>query len=136
MKKNRLGRSGIVVSDICMGTMTFGNQADEKTAFAILDRSFDAGIDFYDTAEVYPVPPAEHYMGVTEEIVGRWMKTKPRDAIILATKVAGPGHGWINPPIRAGKSGLDRHRKGKCTAGSARVFGGPSGCTRRVSKAG
>ena len=118
MKKNRLGRSGIVVSDICMGTMTFGNQADEKTAFAILDRSFDAGVDFYDTAEVYPVPPAEHYMGVTEEIVGRWMKTKPRDAIILATKVAGPGHGWINPPIRGGKSGLDRHHVVRAIEGS------------------
>ena len=50
MKRNRLGRSGIVVSDICMGTMTFGTMADEKTAFEVLDRCFDAGIDFYDTA--------------------------------------------------------------------------------------
>lgn len=120
MKRNRLGKSGIVVSDICMGTMTFGSQADEKTAFAIMDRAYDIGIDFYDTAEVYPVPPEERYMGVTEEIVGRWMKTKPRDSLIIATKVAGPGHGWINPPVRSGKSGLDRHHIVRAIEGSLR----------------
>ncbi len=109
MNKRRLGKSSLVVSDICMGTMTFGNQADEKESFRIMDLAFDAGIDFYDTAEMYPVPPDAKYQGVTEEIVGRWMETKPRDEIILATKVAGPGHGWITPPLRGGKTGLDRH---------------------------
>lgn len=109
MKRNRLGRSGIVVSDICMGTMTFGTSADEKAAFEILDRSFDAGIDFYDTAENYPVPPDPEYAGRTEEIVGRWMKTKPRDALIIATKVSGPSHGWITAAVRQGKTALDRH---------------------------
>jgi len=109
MKRNRLGRSGIVVSDICMGTMTFGTGADEKVAFEILDRSFDAGIDFYDTAENYPVPPSPEYAGRTEEIVGRWMKTKPRDALIIATKVSGPSHGWITAAVRQGKTSLDRH---------------------------
>ncbi|HET6474423.1 MAG TPA: aldo/keto reductase [Pseudomonadales bacterium] len=109
MKRNRLGRSGIVVSEICMGTMTFGSMADEKTAFEILDRSFDAGIDFYDTAENYPVPPDPSYAGRTEEIVGRWMKTKPRDALIIATKVSGPSHGWIKAAVRSGMTTLDRH---------------------------
>ena len=109
MKRNRLGRSSLVVSDICMGTMTFGNQADEKTSFDIMDMAFDAGIDFFDTAEMYPVPPDASYVGVTEEIVGRWLKTKNRDDVIIATKVAGPGHGWITPPLRGGKTGLDRH---------------------------
>ncbi len=109
MNKNRLGRSGIIVSDICMGTMTFGNQADEKTSFRIMDMAFDAGIDFYDTAEMYPVPPDAKYVGRTEEILGRWMKTKPRDSLIIASKVAGPGHGWITPPLRGGKTSLDRH---------------------------
>jgi len=109
MKRNRLGRSGIVVSDICMGTMTFGTSADENAAFEILDRSFDAGIDFYDTAENYPVPPDPEYAGRTEEIVGRWMKTKPRDALIIATKVSGPSHGWITAAVRQGKTALDRH---------------------------
>jgi len=106
---NRLGRSSIVVSDICMGTMTFGTGADEQTSIEILDRSFDAGIDFYDTAENYPVPPDPKYAGLTEEIVGRWMKTKPRDALIIATKVSGPSHGWIKAAVRQGKTSLDRH---------------------------
>ncbi|MEM9256800.1 MAG: aldo/keto reductase [Pseudomonadota bacterium] len=109
MKRNRLGKSSIVVSDICMGTMTFGSQTDEKTAFRIMDMAFDAGIDFYDTAEMYPVPPDRKYAGVTEEIVGRWMKTKDRDALIIASKVAGPSHVWIEAPLRGGKTGLDRH---------------------------
>ncbi len=109
MKYNRLGRSSIVVSDICMGTMTFGTGADEQTSIEILDRSFDAGIDFYDTAENYPVPPDPKYAGLTEEIVGRWMKTKPRDALIIATKVSGPSHGWIKAAVRQGKTSLDRH---------------------------
>ena len=109
MKRNRLGKSGIVVSEICMGTMTFGTFADEKTAFEILDRCFDAGIDFYDTAENYPVPPDPSYAGRTEEILGRWMKTKPRDALIIATKVSGPSHGWIKAAVRSGMTALDRH---------------------------
>ena len=106
MQQNRLGRSSIVVSDICMGTMTFGNQADEKTSFRIMDMAYDAGVDFYDTAEMYPVPPDASYVGDTEEIVGRWLKTKDRDAITLATKVVGPGHGWITPPLRLASIGI------------------------------
>lgn len=109
MNKRRLGKSGLVVSEICMGTMTFGSQADEQMAVQILDRSYEAGIDFYDTAEMYPVPPDANWMGRTEEIVGRWLKTKDRDSIILATKVAGPSHGWITAPMRGGKTSLDRH---------------------------
>lgn len=109
MRRNRLGRSGIVVSEICLGTMTFGSQADEKTAFALLDSAYEAGVDFYDTAEMYPVPPRPELAGRTEEIVGRWLQSKPRDTVILATKVAGPGHGWFTPPVRHGKTGLDRH---------------------------
>jgi aryl-alcohol dehydrogenase-like predicted oxidoreductase len=109
MNRNRLGKSGIVVSDICMGTMTFGNQCDEAGAFRIMDMAFDAGVDFYDTAEMYPVPPDAKYVGATEEIVGRWLKTKDRDSVILASKVAGPSHGWISAPLRGSKTSLDRH---------------------------
>lgn len=57
MNRNRLGTSGIVVSDLCLGTMTFGSTCDEATAHKIMDRAFEAGIDFFDTAELYPVPP-------------------------------------------------------------------------------
>lgn len=109
MKHRRLGQSAVYVSDICMGTMTFGSQADERTSLRVLDASLDAGINFYDTAENYPVPPDEKWAGVTEEIVGKWLKTKNRDAIILATKVCGPSHGWLKASQRAGMSALDRH---------------------------
>ncbi len=109
MQHKRLGRSPIYVSKICMGTMTFGSQADETMAFRILDRSLEAGINFFDTAENYPVPPKEEWAGVTEEIVGRWMKTRRRDEIILATKVCGPSHGWLKASQRAGMTALDRH---------------------------
>lgn len=109
MKQNRLGKSAIVVSDICMGTMTFGSQTDESMAFAIMDRAYDAGVDFYDTAELYPVPPQKSYVTETESIVGRWLATKDRNSIILASKVAGPAHGWFAPPIRGSKTALDAH---------------------------
>lgn len=108
MQHRRLGKSAIVVSDICMGTMTFGSQTDEATALRILDRCYDAGINFYDTAEGYPVPPEVKWVGRTENIVGKWLKTKPRDAIILATKVSGPSHVWFRSPCREGMTALDR----------------------------
>jgi aryl-alcohol dehydrogenase-like predicted oxidoreductase len=110
MNRRRIGRSGIVVTDICMGTMTFGLQADEQVSFDIMNRAHEAGIDFYDAAEMYPVPPSAELFGVTEEIVGRWLKTKDRGQIIVATKVTGPGHGWFRPPVRNGFTGLDRHQ--------------------------
>ncbi|BCX47606.1 aldo/keto reductase [Haloferula helveola] len=120
MKQRRLGKSGIVVSEVCMGTMTFGVQTDEKEAFRVMDRSVDAGIDFFDTAEVYPVPPTVELAGTTEEIVGRWLKTRPRDGVIIATKVAGAAHAWFNPPVRHGKAALDRHHIRKAVEGSLR----------------
>jgi aryl-alcohol dehydrogenase-like predicted oxidoreductase len=109
MQSKRLGKSGISVSKICMGTMTFGSQADEAMSHRILDMSLDAGINFYDTAENYPVPPKEEWAGLTEEIVGRWMKTRRRDELIIATKVCGPSHGWLKASQRAGMTALDRH---------------------------
>lgn len=116
--RKRLGQSGIVVGDISLGTMTFGLQCDEPLSIRILDRAYDAGIDFYDAAEIYPVPPKAELVGVTEQIVGRWLKTKPRESIVLATKVTGPGHGWFQPPVRHGKTTLDRHQIFKAVDGS------------------
>ena len=120
MQSRRLGKSAIHVSDICMGTMTFGSQTDEAEAHRILDRCFDEGIDFYDTAEGYPVPPDTKWVGRTEEIVGRWLKTKNRDAIILATKVSGPSHLWFKSPCRGGMTALDRHNIRSAIEGSLR----------------
>ena len=109
MKRRRLGRSGLVVSEICLGTMTFGSMADEATSFAIMDRAFEAGVDFLDAAEVYPVPPSPKTAGRTEEIVGRWLHRHSRDAVIVATKIAGPAGGWFPAVARHGKTTLDRH---------------------------
>ncbi|HVN85686.1 MAG TPA: aldo/keto reductase [Candidatus Binatia bacterium] len=120
MKRRRLGRTGLVVSEVCMGTMTFGNQADEKTSLAILDRAWDTGVDFIDIAEVYPVPPNPKYAGRSEEICGKWLADKPRDAVFVATKVAGPGLGWFIAAQRSGKTALDRHHIERAVEGSLR----------------
>lgn len=85
MKTRRLGRSGLDVSELCLGTMTFGNQCDERASFAILDRAADSGVDFLDTADCYPVPPTPETAGRTEEIVGKWLVGK-RDRFVVATK--------------------------------------------------
>ncbi len=110
MQRRRLGRSGVCVSEICLGTMTFGLQADEAESFRIMDAAYERGVNFFDTAEIYPVPPSAENVGITEEIVGRWMKTKPRDSVIVASKVTGSEMGWFVPPVRHGMTSLDRHQ--------------------------
>jgi aryl-alcohol dehydrogenase-like predicted oxidoreductase len=84
----RFGRTGLKVSRLCLGTMTFGLQSDEETARAIMDRAFAAGIDFFDTADVYPLGGDVGITGRTEEIVGRWMQGR-RHELVIATKAAG-----------------------------------------------
>jgi aryl-alcohol dehydrogenase-like predicted oxidoreductase len=106
-----------------MGTMTFGSQADEKMSLRILDQCLDRGINFYDTAENYPVPPDTKWVGRTEEIVGRWLATKDRDSIILATKVSGPSHGWIKSAQRAGMTAMDRHNITRAIEASLKRLG-------------
>tara|TARA_R110002049_G_scaffold2750_3_gene21838 strand:- start:30923 stop:31960 length:1038 start_codon:yes stop_codon:yes gene_type:complete len=123
MQRRRLGSSGVAVTDICMGTMTFGAQCDEASSHAICDAAWDAGIDFFDAAELYPVPPDAETFGITEEIFGRWLKTKPREAVIVATKVTGPGHGWFTPPVRHGRTSLDRHQIHRACDDSLRRLG-------------
>jgi aryl-alcohol dehydrogenase-like predicted oxidoreductase len=103
-----------------MGTMTFGTQADKKEAFAIMDKAYERGINFFDTAELYPVPPSGELAGLTEEMVGEWMQTKPRDSIILASKVAGAANGWFVPPIRHGLTAIDRFHIERAVEGSLR----------------
>lgn len=120
MKKRRLGKSLITVSEISIGTMTFGSFADEEESFRILDMAYDAGVNFIDTAEIYPVPPDVSYVNRTEEIVGKWMSSRNRDSIILASKVAGPGHGWFVPPVRGGLSALDKKQIKQAIEGSLR----------------
>ncbi len=90
MEYRALGQTGARVPTICLGTMTFGLQCDEKTSFEILDRAFEAGVDFFDTADVYPLGGGLETVGRTEEIVGRWMAERGvRERIFLATKCRG-----------------------------------------------
>jgi len=103
-----------------MGTMTFGTQAGKEMSFRIMDRSLEEGIDFYDCAELYPVPPTPELVGLSESWVGEWLATKPRDGVIIATKVAGAAHGWFNPPVRSDKAALDRNHIRKAVEGSLR----------------
>ena len=118
MDRRRLGKSAITVSSVCLGTMTFGNKTDETEACAIMDHAYESGIDFFDAAELYPVPPKKEYVGRTEEIVGKWLKDKPRESLIIATKVVGPGHGWFKPPVRNGRTALDQMHIFKAVEGS------------------
>lgn len=107
MQHRYIGKTGLRVSPICMGTMTFGTSTSKEEAFKIMDKAYENGINFYDTAELYPVPPKANLAGNTEIIVGEWLKTKPRDSVILATKVAGAASGWFVPPIRHGLTAID-----------------------------
>ena len=113
-----IGKSGLRVSSICMGTMTFGSTTTKEEAFKIMDRAYERGINFYDTAELYPVPPKAESAGITELWVGEWLQTKPRDSIILATKVAGAASGWFVPPIRHGLTAIDSFHIKRAIEGS------------------
>ena len=88
-----------------------------------MDRAWDAGIDFFDTAEIYPVPPVQRLAGLTEEWVGEWLKDKPREGIIIASKIAGAAHGWFDPPVRHHKAALDRVHIRKAIEGSLKRLG-------------
>ena len=88
MQHIQFGRTGLKVSRLCLGTMTFGLQCDEPTSFAILDRAADAGIDFLDSADVYPLGGTLEHVGRTEEILGKWLHGR-RERFIVATKCSG-----------------------------------------------
>ena len=102
MNTIQLGQSDLHVTPICLGTMTFGEQVDEASAHAILNRSLERGVNFIDTAEMYAVPARAETCGATETIIGNWFAKNPgvRQKVVLATKVAGPSRGM--PWIRAG----------------------------------
>ncbi len=101
-----LGQTGVDVSALCLGTMTFGEQNTEAEAFEQLDRALAAGINFIDTAEMYPVPPKAETQGATETIIGNWLAARGgRDRLIIASKVAGRAD-WL-PYLRGGPK-LDR----------------------------
>lgn len=95
MEYRKLGRTGLKVSELCLGTMTFRWTSTEAQSFAVLNRAWDAGINFIDTADVYSRWAPGNAGGVAESIIGRWLKSKPRDQIVIATKVR--GRMWDGP---------------------------------------
>ena len=105
MKYRTLPGTQLSVSEVCLGTMTWGEQNSEAEGHAQLDHAVAQGINFIDTAEMYPIPPRPETQGRTEAILGRWLARQPRDRCVIATKVAGPGRReWI----RNGRNDLTR----------------------------
>ena len=116
MKMKTLGRTDIAVSEICLGTMTWGKQNTEAEGHAQMDYALEQGINFFDTAEMYAVPPDASTYGKTEEIIGNWFaKTGKRDQVVLASKVAGGGRPWVR-----GGRGIDGASVREAIEGSLR----------------
>src|ERR1700675_4080529 len=106
MNYHTLPGTQLNVPALCLGTMTYGEQNSEAEAHAQLDYAIAQGINFIDTAEMYPVPPNGKTQGRTETYLGNWLARRPRDGLVIATKVAGPGRrDWI----RGGRTDLTRH---------------------------
>lgn len=104
METRKLGNTDITVSPVCLGTMTFGTFTDEAEAFRQMDYALEQGVNFFDTAELYAVPPTAETYGATERIIGRWFAARQsRDKVFLATKIAGKGTSWI----RGGQARID-----------------------------
>ncbi len=112
MKKNKLGNTDIMVSEICLGTMTWGQQNNEEEAHEQLSFAIEKRINFIDTAEMYAIPPKKETYGLTETYIGSWLKNQDRSKIILATKISGrtsnvpsgpPGLDWIRNGPRLNK---------------------------------
>ena len=96
MNYKKLGNTNLDVSTICLGTMTWGEQNTQDEGFEQMDYALDQGVNFWDTAEIYSIPPREETFGSTEEIIGNWFKqTKKRDKVILASKVCGPMREYV-----------------------------------------
>ena len=125
MKSTHLGRSDLQVTCLSLGTMTFGTQMEEAKAHRLLDQAYEAGVNFFDTAEIYPVPARADTHGVSEAILGRWLRRVPRDRIIISTKLAGAGdrpEGPRLPWVRGGATAIDRFQVGAaCEASLKRL---------------
>lgn len=120
MQKRPLGRTDLHVSKICLGTMTYGEQTEREDAFAQMDLALESGINFFDTAELYSIPPKRTTVGSTETIIGEWMKARgSRKNIILATKVVGrTDMNWFRQD--GGKAELSRAQITEAVEGSLR----------------
>ena len=108
MQYRKLGYSDLDISVICLGSMTWGQQNSSEQAFEQMDYALAQGVNFFDTAELYAIPPKAETYGRTEQIIGEWLKARgTRDQIVLASKIAGPGEDWI-PHIRGGNTRFNK----------------------------
>ena len=120
MKRRTLPGSDLEVSEVCLGTMTWGDQNSEADAHAQLDLAVARGVNFIDTAEMYPVPPQAATQGRTEAYLGSWLAKRGRDGLVIASKVAGPGRrDWI----RGGRTDLTRENIAEAVDLSLRRLG-------------
>ena len=117
MNYKKLGNTDIAVSTICLGTMTWGEQNTQDEGFEQMEYALEHGVNFWDTAELYAIPPKKQTYGKTEEIIGNWFeKSGKRDEVILATKIAGPGLDWI----RGGNNQFDSKKINEAVNSSLR----------------
>jgi aryl-alcohol dehydrogenase (NADP+) len=118
MQYRKLGETELSVSEICLGTMTWGEQNTEAEAHAQLDHAVEQGINFIDAAEMYPVPPRAETQGRTEAYLGTWLRRQRRDKVVVATKITstGRGFGWV----RGGPTAIDRKSVREAVDGSLR----------------
>ncbi len=131
MNYRRLGRSGLQTAPVALGTMTMGGSLGDAAAFPLLDRALDAGINLIDMAEMADGLQANvrRTYGVSEALVGRWLKTQARDRVLIATKVSGPNDAFVLggtnpiPHIRGGNAALDRHHLTRAIEGSLARLG-------------
>ena len=108
MNFKKLGNTDLKVSSICLGTMTWGEQNSQKEAFEQMNYALDNHVNFWDTAEIYSVPPREETFGSTEKIIGEWFsKSNKRNKVILASKIAGP----MREYVRGGGNQYDENEK-------------------------
>jgi len=108
MEYRQLGRTGLKISTIGLGTMTWGLQNTQDEAFAQMDYTLDQGVNFFDTAELYAIPPSAETYGKTETIIGNWFaRNKTRDKVILASKIAGPGLDWIRGGAKINRKNIE-----------------------------
>ena len=115
MKYTTIPNTDIKVSKICLGTMTFGNQNSEAEAHEQMNYALDQGVNFFDTAEMYAVPPSKETQGLTEQYIGNWFaQTGNRDKVVLATKATGPGRGmgWVRPDLTFKKANIKKAIEG------------------------
>lgn len=122
MKYGKLGDSELLVSELCLGTMNYGKQNTLEEAKNQLSHALEQGINFIDTAEMYPAPTCSETQGKTEEYIGEWLVTQPRDRVIIATKIVGPSSGQTLPItwIRERKNRIDRQNIQAAVEGSLR----------------